>query len=668
MTKYWGIRPGKEAEIVQQIRQKSILAIGWHEVGDLSSLPDKQAIQEQYNKVFLKHSKSEAAYAVTQLDYFAHEIKVKDITLVPVPQERKVLVGEISGNYEYNPNFISTHYPNLRALKWLKEIPYDEISIGLKGALETPRTVSELTKKHGAEIRRLIEGFPSQLVNSVRQGLSAIHFEDFKAFSHYHKIELNPVTVIAGTNSSGKSALIETILLALQSLTTPYQAKIEEEDALVHNVREGLVYIPNYRELVFGKPDENTDPFNRGFHLGYSMQLQMNSYAIADYFPGVRRDAGAILVTVEMDYAFVYLMDKKVTAVDRVTLSAHTIFENNILQGPKLQIEPESGLWKLSLEKGVEKKSISEDTLTMYRFIPRWQLNGHALSKLRERREIYEIFASVFDPALVLFRQEITERVQYLEPLRIGPQRPYLSQSVKGMNMGAGGYAAIQQFYENQDRQVQFVALPEVLDGLTISKLKVESCALTDAVNKAFRLLGMSQNLHIRKLGETYEAELSIFSNPNTFVSIMDVGFGVSQVLPIIVLGLLSPLDSILIFEQPEIHLHPNAQSGLADFILCLAQTGRRIILETHSEQMIQRFRRRIAENDGDSGIDQVGILFVVPPDGANQGAEIQKASIADDGEIENWPKGFLTSYAEEIRAIRMASIKKSRQKSTAKG
>ncbi len=181
---------------------------------------------------------------------------------------------------------------------------------------------------------------------------------------------------------------------------------------------------------------------------------------------------------------------------------------------------------------------------------------------------------------------------------------------------------------------------------------------LKEAVQNTLKLLGMEQALKINKKGESYEALLSLLSKPQTYVSIVEVGFGVSQILPIIAVSLLSPVNSILIFEQPEIHLHPRAEAGLGELFLCLARTGRRILIETHSDHLINRLRRRIAEDENNQFENWVNILFVHPPENG-QGARVEKGRIDKYGQIENWPPSFLAESAKDARAILLAASNK---------
>jgi len=122
--------------------------------------------------------------------------------------------------------------------------------------------------------------------------------------------------------------------------------------------------------------------------------------------------------------------------------------------------------------------------------------------------------------------------------------------------------------------------------------------------------------------------------------------------------GLRSAEQSILIFEQPEIHLHPRLQSNLADFLLNIALSGRRVIVETHSDYLINRLRRRIAEDESDRIRDKVSVLFVRPPL-EDQGAVIEPLSVDSYGVIENWPPDFLPESGDEAEAIIRASLKK---------
>ncbi len=133
------------------------------------------------------------------------------------------------------------------------------------------------------------------------------------------------------------------------------------------------------------------------------------------------------------------------------------------------------------------------------------------------------------------------------------------------------------------------------------------------------------------------------------------VGVGVSQVIPILVMGLLSKEDTTLIFEQPELHLHPLVQTRLADFFLSMALLNKQCIIETHSEHLINRLRFRAASAE-EPLTDTSKIYFVEKKDGASQFREVV---INEYGSIEDWPSGFFDQSYTEAENILMASIKK---------
>jgi predicted ATPase len=106
-------------------------------------------------------------------------------------------------------------------------------------------------------------------------------------------------------------------------------------------------------------------------------------------------------------------------------------------------------------------------------------------------------------------------------------------------------------------------------------------------------------------------------------VLIADVGFGVSQVLPVLVLCYYVPEGSILLLEQPEIHLHPAVQAGLADVFAEVVKERRvQIILESHSEHLLRRLQRRVAEEQLPS--DQVALYFTAIENGASRLERLQ--------------------------------------------
>ena len=139
-----------------------------------------------------------------------------------------------------------------------------------------------------------------------------------------------------------------------------------------------------------------------------------------------------------------------------------------------------------------------------------------------------------------------------------------------------------------------------------------------------------------------------------TPVSLRAVGVGVDHAIPVIVRVLLSKPGETVVIEQPEIHLHPDAQLVMADFLISAAKTGRRLIVETHSELFALRIRRRVAEAKGAEKEllkQTVGFVFAVR-DAKTAASRYENVEMTDDGGFEVWPEGFFDQQGEEAMEI----------------
>ena len=139
-----------------------------------------------------------------------------------------------------------------------------------------------------------------------------------------------------------------------------------------------------------------------------------------------------------------------------------------------------------------------------------------------------------------------------------------------------------------------------------------------------------------------------------TQVTIADVGYGINQLLPVIIEGIASRKDSILCVEQPEIHLHPRLQADIADLMIdtIADEPGKRKqwIVETHSELLITRIQRRIRE--GKIKSEDVSVLYVDPDDERTEGSAIIPLRMDENGDfIDHWPHGFFDEAFNELMA-----------------
>jgi predicted ATPase len=182
---------------------------------------------------------------------------------------------------------------------------------------------------------------------------------------------------------------------------------------------------------------------------------------------------------------------------------------------------------------------------------------------------------------------------------------------------------------------------------------------LAEAFDECVKLMGLKQQVRPRQSSRiVYRLEVDTSSEPAKRVTIADVGFGYSQVLPIILRGLLAPRESLVLFEQPEIHLHPSCRANLADLFLGFASTGRRVIVETHSTELIDRLRLHVVQDPSIAHL--INLVFVEgPKPGSREGSTIRQLSLDEDGMLDDWPEGFCDESEKLARALIEARTKK---------
>ena len=134
-----------------------------------------------------------------------------------------------------------------------------------------------------------------------------------------------------------------------------------------------------------------------------------------------------------------------------------------------------------------------------------------------------------------------------------------------------------------------------------------------------------------------------------------NVGYGISFVLPIIVAGLIAKKNTVLVIENPELHLHPKAQSCIAAFLATVAKSGVQVIIETHSDHIINGFRKAVLNpNIGIKNTD-LNINFFNITDKCI----VEEVKLNDNVEINHWPDGFMDQEEKDLFEIRSMRLKR---------
>lgn len=246
-------------------------------------------------------------------------------------------------------------------------------------------------------------------------------------------------------------------------------------------------------------------------------------------------------------------------------------------------------------------------------------------------------------------------KVKYLGPLRDEPKPIYPnSGALDSKDVGFRGEYTAAVLDLHKDTIINYIS-PYDLDSKEYTPKKDK---LLNAVLEWINYMGISKNVQTLdkgKLGHELQVQLN---GEGKFHDLTNVGVGVSQVLPILVLTLLAEKNSTIIFEQPELHLHPKVQTKLADFFVTMIQLNKQCIIETHSEYLINRLRFKAVSSEKDNITDNVIIYFVEQEEGKSKYRAIE---INEYGVIEEWPKGFFDEHEKSATEILKAARKKSR-------
>jgi AAA ATPase domain/Protein of unknown function (DUF3696) len=228
-------------------------------------------------------------------------------------------------------------------------------------------------------------------------------------------------------------------------------------------------------------------------------------------------------------------------------------------------------------------------------------------------------------------------RISYIGPLRSSPRRSYLVSAEPPLDVGRDGEFAAEVLYQSGIGQ---------------------NAEVLGAANSWLERLGYG-NLNFVAHGDYFQVFVRK-SGENIDINIADCGMGLSQLLPLLVQGCVMRPGDTLIAQQPEIHLNPAQQDIMTDFLMSLVEAGRRVIVETHSEHILGRMRRRVAEGDT-LDADDIAIYFC---ESANQRSSLRRIPMGGLGDISHrdWPTGFFNEQLENSMELALAQSRRRRE------
>lgn len=264
---------------------------------------------------------------------------------------------------------------------------------------------------------------------------------------------------------------------------------------------------------------------------------------------------------------------------------------------------------------------------------------------------VHNIYLGDIEQVIEQIASFFTSKIRYLGPLRADPQTSQkFGPSSELDDVGSKGEFAAAVYDSNHAARIEWY---------NPQNKQIEKGRLQDALDCWAQYLGVAQQVKTEMAGLSGVAWKVVSKEGRKPRSLPEVGVGISQILPILIMGLLSPVNSLLIIEQPELHLHPYVQARLGDFFMGLAKCKKQCLIETHSENLVSQLRLHIVEAGGLEKSDCVVYFVDQDKKGA---AKFEKIEISPNGNILNWPDGFFDETMLQEDRITAASLRKRAQ------
>lgn len=446
--------------------------------------------------------------------------------------------------------------------------------------------------------------------------LTRLGLENFKSWRSVRDLRLAPLTGLFGTNSSGKTSIIQALLMMKQTVESSDRRQVLNLGGDADPVRLGT-----FREMLHG----GKGPFELDLEWTLPRELVV---------PDPANPAATMFSGSEMGFC------TRVAAAGskgrmRVENLAYRFGDGTFGMRRK---EGKEDAYELggSSARGFEFRRIRGRA---------WDLPDPVKSYgFPDQVKAYYQNAG-FLPDLALAFEEQMGRVYYLGPLRDYPKREYTWAGAEPADMGQRGERVVDALMASQDR-------PKISRGKGTPSFSVQQY-----VGYWLKQLGLVHSFSVEPI--TPESNLYrvwVTRSPGAApVLITDVGFGISQILPVLTICYYVPEGSTILLEQPEIHLHPAVQSGLADvFIDAMSRRRVQLVLESHSEHLLRRLQRRIAEEK--IAPEQVALYFAREEEGVSR---LDALELDEFGNIRNWPPNFFGDEMGDLAAMAEAAIQR---------
>ena len=458
--------------------------------------------------------------------------------------------------------------------------------------------------------------------------LEKLRIQNFKGWVDTGSIRMAPITLLFGENSSGKSSIGHFLMMLKQTVESA-----DRRAVLYPGGKNSSVQLGSYQDMVYGRDARKKISFEYQWSLQESMRFKdpigAKNYAcdVLSFEANIGAGGDQSMPIVR---GFKYEGKEEGNSVVNVEVSKKRG------TGVKYGLETKG----YDLKRTAGRPHPHSSLVRFYGFpdeVVACYKNADFLQKLNLQHE--KLFDSLF----------------YLGPLRTKTERLYSWAGTAPDGVGSSGENTVAAILAGSKREIS-------------SGHHQRKKSLSEIVAIYMKKMGLANEFKISTIArnrEVYEVKLCTKDSGDR-VDLPDVGFGISQVLPVLAQCFYVPQDSIIIMEQPELHLHPSAQAGLADVMVDVIKSKKggenrntQLIIETHSEHFLRRLQRRVAE--GKVSEEDLAVYFADVDSGK---AVLKPLEMGQDGYIRNWPRHFFGDQIGDVIAHSKEAIARQRRDS----